>query len=106
TGSLLALGDADGSVQETEPARDAYVRAADAEGDGKLAVFQRLAVLALSTEEGLGEAQAWLERATEVAPEDAQSHFLLSEVAYANGGDATPEAALRRYVSLSGTEPN
>lgn len=106
TGNLMALGDAYASVQETEQARDAYVRAADAEGDGKLAVFQRLAVLALSTEEGLGEAQAWLERATEVAPEDAQSHFLLSEVAYANGDDATSEAALRRYVSLSGTEPN
>lgn len=106
TENLMALGDAYASVQELDQARDAYVRAAEAEGDGKLEVFQRLAVLALSTEEGIAEAQGWLERATEAAPDDAQSHFLLSEVAYANGDDATSEAALRRFVDLSGEPPN
>src|SRR5690606_37260281 len=49
TENLLALGDAYASVQETQQARDAYLRAVEAEGDGKLPVFQRLARLALAT---------------------------------------------------------
>ncbi|HEX7000281.1 MAG TPA: hypothetical protein VF164_01145, partial [Trueperaceae bacterium] len=106
TENLMALGDAYASVQETQQARDAYLRAAESGGDGKLPVFQRLAVLALATDDGLAEAQDWLERAAEVAPDDAQTQFLLSEVAYANDDDATSEAALRRFVSLSGGEAN
>ena len=106
TENLLALGDAYASVQETQQARDAYLRAVEAEGDGKLPVFQRLAVLALATDDGLAEAQSWLERAAQVAPDDLQTQFLLSEVAYANDDDVTSEAALRRFVALSGGQPN
>lgn len=106
TANLMALGDAFASVQEVDQARDAYLRAVEAEGDGKLAVYQRLAVLALQTDEDLAQAQTWLERATQAAPDDAQSYFLLSEVAYANDDDVTSEEALRKYVALTGEQPN
>lgn len=101
--NLVALGDAYLSVGELEDARAAYLRAAEAD-DASLPVFQRLTVLALQTD--LGEAQSWLERAAAVAPEDAETLFLLSEVAYANGDMETSEGTLRRYVDLVGGPPN
>jgi tetratricopeptide (TPR) repeat protein len=101
--NLMALGDAYLTVGQVEDARDAYVRAAEVQG-APLEVFQRLTLIALQTD--IGEAQLWLERAVRVAPDDTDTLFMLSEVAYANGDAATSEQALRRYVGLLGGAPN
>lgn len=101
--NLMALGDAYLEVGQLEDAREAYLRAAEAD-EVPPAVFQRLAVLAL--QDDLGEAQGWLERAAAVAPDDSQTLFLLSEVAYANGDLQAAESSLRRYVDVVGGEPD
>ena len=101
--NLMALGDAYLAVGQVEDAQAAFARAAEAD-DATLPVFQRLAVLALQTD--LAESQVWLERAAAAAPGDAETLFLLSEVAYANGDMPTSEAALREYVRVLGGAPN
>lgn len=106
TANLMALGDAYFDVQELDQAEAAYLRAVEADGDGKLEVYQRLAVISLGTEEGLVEAQTWLERAAAESPDEPQTLFLLSEVAYANGDRSKSEEALRRFVALTGDAPN
>ncbi len=101
--NLAALGDAYLGVGQLDDARAAYLRAAEGD-DVPPEVFQRLAVLALQSD--LDEAQDWLERAAAVAPDDPQTLFLLSEVAYANDDLATAESSLRRYVDVEGGEPD
>ncbi len=100
--NLMALGDAYVSVGELADGRAAYLRATQADGDVPLPVYQRLAVLALQTD--LAEAQSWLQLAAGAAPQDAETLFLLSEVAYANQDMEASEAALRSYAALAGSE--
>ena len=100
--NLLALGDAYLAVGQVEDANAAYLRAAEAP-DAPVAVFHRLADLASQTD--LAAARSWLETAAAAAPDDPETLWRLSGVAYANGDMALAEEAIERYVALAG-EPD
>lgn len=106
--NLLALGDMHLSLQQVDDAEAAYRRAlAVAEETGEpvpATVYQRLTVIALNRD--VAEAQEWLNLARAADPNDLDTLFLLSEVAYATGDLELAADALRDFVARTQEEPD
>jgi mono/diheme cytochrome c family protein len=102
--NLLALGDLYLSLQMLPEASDAYQRVVDTMDPVPAGAYQRLAVLAFGTD--LTRAQEMLELARDAEPENPDTLFLLSEVAYANGELGLAHASLLRFLDVMPQEPD
>lgn len=102
--NLLALGDAYLSLQMLQEALDTYQRIVDTSDPVPAAAYQRLAVLAFGTD--LARAQEMLELARDAEPENPDTPFLLSEVAYANGELALAHDSLQRFLDVAPGTPD
>lgn len=102
--NLLALGDAYLSLQMMTEAADTYQRVVDTTDPVPAAAYQRLAVLAFGTD--LTRAQTLLELARDAEPENPDTLFLLSEVAYANGELALAHESLLRFLDVMPEAPD
>lgn len=102
--NLLALGDAYLSLQELASAEETYQRVVDTIEPVPAGAYQRLAVLAFGTD--LKRAQDMLELARAAEPDNLDTLFLLSEVAYANGDIDTALEALNGFLAVIPEEPD
>src|SRR5690606_9175569 len=102
--NLIALGDAYLALQMTQEALDTYQQVVDSSDPVPASAYQRLAVLAFGTD--LTRAQEMLELARDAEPENPDTLFLLSEVAYANGELALAHDALLRFLAVAQQEPD
>src|SRR5690606_27044709 len=102
--NLLALGDAYLAVQMQAEARAAYQQVVDTIEPVPAGAYQRLAVLAFGTD--LDAAQALLVSARDAEPENPDTLFLLSEVAYVNGDLGLAHESLLRFLDVVPEEPD
>lgn len=102
--NLLALGDAYLSLQLLTEAGDTYQRVVDTIDPVPAGAYQRLAVLAFGTD--LTRAQELLELARDAEPENPDTLFLLSEVAYANGEPSLAQESLVRFLDVMTEAPD
>ena len=102
--NLLALGDMYLNLQELADAEATYQRILEEVDPVPAAAYQRLTVIALGRD--VQEAQQWLSLARAADPDDLDTLFLLSEVAFANGDLALALDSLRDFMARSPEEPD
>lgn len=102
--NLLALGDMYLSLQQLTDAGDTYQRIIDTIDPVPAGAYQRMAVLAFGSD--LGRAQSMLELARDAEPDNPDTLFLLSEVAYANGDLDLALDSLRGFLALMPEAPD
>ncbi len=100
--NLLALGDMYLGLQRLDEAEATYRRIVDEVSPVPVDAYKRLAILALQSD--LAQAQGWLQLASGVQPDDAETLYLLGEVAFARGDlDRAAEAFSAFAATPDGT---
>ncbi len=102
--NLLALGDMYLSLQQLTDAAQTYQRVIDTIDPVPAGAYQRMAVLAFGSD--LGRAQSMLQLARDAEPDNPDTLFLLSEVAYANGEFDLALESLRGFLTLMPESPD
>ncbi|MBX3140651.1 MAG: tetratricopeptide repeat protein [Trueperaceae bacterium] len=95
--NLLALGDIYLGLQRLDEAETTYRRIVDELSPVPGAAYKRLAILALQRD--LTQAQGWLELARGAEPDDAETLYLLGEVAFARGDLERAEDAFTAFAA-------
>lgn len=95
--NLLTLGDIYLGLQRLDEAETTYRRIVDETSPVPAAAYKRLAILALQRD--LTQAQGWLELARGAEPDDAETLYLLGEVAFARGDLERAEDAFEAFAA-------